>query len=118
MINFFRIAIILTFVGCGQKNDSSNTKELKTEDCKTSIKSYEFGRELYAISSLNQIMGGPSLPVSEARRRMAESIGVSEDVFPNNECVIRGFKDAEMGKESPYNKEGLGWGNFTDESPK
>lgn len=113
----FVISILLA--SCSGKTNEQTKRNIKevatTESCKESVRSYEFGRYLYGISSSNQVLNGSKLSVSKARETVAESLGVAYEFFPDNECVRVGFKDAEMGTESPYNKDyEKGWMDFED----
>ena len=62
---------------------------------------------MYSFKSLS---GGGSL--SEALNDYSNSLGASPPYDSNNDCVKRGYSDAQDNKESPYNKEGKSWTTF------
>lgn len=97
LLSVFIITILL-LTSCGGKT---------TEQCKDDVRAYEFGREMQTMVDLG---GGSSL--SKAIEEYANGLGVNPPYEANNECVIRGYKDAENDIESPYNKEGKNWTSF------
>lgn len=89
-------SIILT--SCGGKT---------TEQCKDDVRAYEFGREMQTWTELR---GEGSL--SEAIDEFSSGLGVNPPYDANNDCVKRGYSDAEDNKESPYNKADKSWTTF------
>ena len=78
-----------------------------TEECKDDIRAYEYGREMQFWTELR---GGGSL--SKAIDESSSGLGVNPPYDANNECVKRGYSDAQADIESPYNKEGKSWTLF------
>jgi len=78
-----------------------------TEQCKDDIRAYEFGREMQGWTALG---GGGSL--REAIEESSTGLGIDAPYDANNDCVKRGFSDAQSGKESPFNPEGKSWNSF------
>lgn len=78
-----------------------------TDQCKDDVRAYEFGREMQTWTKLR---GGGSL--ENSIEESSSGLGIEPPYDANNECVIRGYNDAEENKESPYNKEGRSWTTF------
>lgn len=78
-----------------------------TEQCKDDIRAYEFGREMQTLTELS---GGGSL--SKAIEEYSNILGIDAPYDASNDCVKRGYSDAEDGKDSPYNSEGKSWTSF------
>jgi hypothetical protein len=89
---------LVLFSSCGGKT---------TEECKDDVRAYEFGREM---QSWTELRGGGSL--SKSIDEYCEGLGINPPYEANNDCVKRGYSDAEDDIESPYNKEGKSWNNF------
>lgn len=87
-----------SLTGCGGKS---------TEQCKDDIRAYEFGREMYSVIVLR---GGGSL--EKAIEVYSSDLGIGSPYNESNECVKRGYNDAENGKKSPYNNNGKSWSAF------
>ena len=78
-----------------------------TETCNDDIRAYEFGREMYTLASLD----GLTL-VGVINSVYKSGLGVSPPYEADNDCVQRGFNDAERGIVSPYNNDGKSWKDF------
>jgi hypothetical protein len=50
--------------------------------------------------------------LSKSIDEYCEGLGINPPYEANNDCVKRGYSDAEDDIESPYNKEGKSWNNF------
>lgn len=83
------VAFSLSLVACGGKT---------TEDCKDSVEAYQFGRDMQIWVQLR----ASGLTLEDAINEYAEGMGVNPPYEADDACVVRGFKDAEDGKESPY----------------
>jgi hypothetical protein len=70
-------------------------------------RAYEFGREMQTWVELR---GTGDL--DQAIDEYSEEMGVEQPYDASNECVKRGFDDANSDIESPYNKEGKSWSTF------
>jgi hypothetical protein len=92
------IFISVTLLSCGGKS---------TKDCNGDIRAYEYGREMQTWVELR---GTGNL--DQAIEEYSEQLGVEPPYDPSNECVRRGFDDANSNIESPYNKEGKSWSTF------
>jgi hypothetical protein len=88
----------LIMTSCGGKT---------TEQCKDDIRAYEFGREM---KTWTELRGGGSL--SKAIDEYSSGLGINPPYDANNDCVKRGYSDAQDNIESPYNKEGKSWTSF------
>jgi hypothetical protein len=69
-----------------------------TEDCKDSVEAYQFGRDMQVWVQLR----AAGLSLEDAINEYSEGMGVNPPFEADDACVVRGFKDAEEGKESPY----------------
>ena len=87
-----------SLIGCGGKS---------TDQCKGDIRAYEFGREMHSVIVLR---GGGSL--EKAIEVYSSDLGIGAPYNESNDCVKRGYNDAENGKKSPYNKDGKSWSSF------
>ena len=85
------LALSCTLLSCSGKT---------TEDCKDSVEAYEFGREMQFWVELR----AAGLTLEDAINEYSEGLGVNPPFEADDACVVRGFKDAEEGKESPYSK--------------
>jgi len=90
--------ISLTMFSCGGKS---------TKECNGDVRAYEFGREMQTWVELR---GTGDL--DQAIDEYSEEMGVEQPYDASNECVKRGFDDANSDIESPYNKEGKSWSTF------
>lgn len=86
-IAVFAMATML--ISCGGKS---------TEDCKDSVEAYQFGRDMQFWVQLR----AAGLTLEDAINEYSEGLGVNPPFEADDECVVRGFKDAEEGEESPY----------------
>jgi hypothetical protein len=89
-------SLILT--SCGGKT---------TVQCKDDISAYEFGREMQAYTILSGVGS-----LSKAIDEYSSGLGISPPYDANNDCVKRGYSDAQDNIKSPYNKEGKSWSTF------
>jgi hypothetical protein len=83
------LAMATMLTSCGGKT---------TEDCKDSVEAYQFGRDMQIWVQLR----ASGLTLEDAINEYAEGMGVNPPYEADDACVVRGFKDAEDGKESPY----------------
>ena len=83
------LAMATMLTSCGGKT---------TEDCKDSVEAYQFGRDMQIWVQLR----ASGLTLEDAINEYAEGMGVNPPYGADDACVVRGFKDAEDGKESPY----------------
>jgi len=95
LVTTITFILLISCFGCG----------VSTDDCKSDVRAYEFGREMATWSSMR---GGIGLSKSIEEYNS----GVFNSGFEANGCVKRGFKDAQSGTKSPYNKSGKSWTRF------
>ena len=69
-----------------------------TEQCKDDVEAYSFGRDMQEYTRMR---GGGSL--SSAIDEYQSGLGIYVGYDANNDCVKRGYSDAQDNKESPYN---------------
>jgi hypothetical protein len=78
------------FSSCGGKT---------TEECRSDADAYQFGRDMQAYVELRSA----GLSLEDAIEEYSESLGLMMPYDASNECVKRGFQDAEDGKDNPFN---------------
>lgn len=103
--NYLKSITYLCVIFCSVILSSCGGKT--TEQCKDDIRAYEFGREMQTWTWLR---GGGSL--SKAIDEYSSGLGINPPYDANNDCVKRGYSDAQDNKESPYNNGGKSWTTF------
>ena len=89
--------------------DQPDKSALKADkNCNDSKRAYEFGREMYTWVLLRSA----GLSLQGAIEEYSESLGIAPPFDSFDECVIKGFEDAEKGIKSPYNNDDKSWTAF------
>jgi hypothetical protein len=85
---------------------SCNNKS--TEECKTDVRAYEFGREMESWVYLRS----SGLSLNDAIFEYSRGLGINPPYDSSNPCVKRGFSDSKKNIKSPYNSKGRSWSSF------
>jgi hypothetical protein len=101
-----KVIILLLSICTLSIYSSCSSKKSSELQCKNEVRAYEFGREMHSVVNFG------ALDLESAIKEYENSLGVSSGFDADNECVVKGFEDAENGIKSPFNKTGKSWTSF------